>query len=245
MQRGFRLLVASVLVVSAVFVVRADVIPSQAAEVQLQLGDLLLCGGKLFRNPWKRSGTRRAWRRPIYAQARRRPHPVGAAVRRVRRSAPDRGKAHPGQPPQPGGDGGNGDTLWASGLFEQAEAKYRDALAAARAGARAPRAGQVPCRPRANSCRAMNEAQAALRLSPRDLEIHHTVGTIYERMHKYEEAATAYSNYINLLPNKDTSAKALRGRARRSGSCSRSGSACRSRPNPALTTRCSRFPSGW
>ena len=55
---------------------------------------------------------------------------------------------------------------------------------------------------------AMNEAQAALRLSPRDLEIHHTVGTIYERMHKYEEAAAAYSNYVNLLPNKDHSEKA-------------------------------------
>ena len=42
-----------------------------------------------------------------------------------------------------------------------------------------------------------------MRLSPRDMEIHHTVGTIYERMHKNEEAANAYSNYVNLLPNKD------------------------------------------
>ena len=54
----------------------------------------------------------------------------------------------------------------------------------------------------------MDEAQAALRLAPRDLEIHHTVGAIYERMHKYEEAAAAYSNYVNLLPNKDRSEKA-------------------------------------
>src|SRR5207253_1440900 len=55
---------------------------------------------------------------------------------------------------------------------------------------------------------AMNEVQAALRLAPRDMEIHHTVGTIFERMHKYEEAAGAYSNYVNLLPNKDHSEKA-------------------------------------
>ena len=55
---------------------------------------------------------------------------------------------------------------------------------------------------------AMDEAQTALRLSPRDLEIHHTVGAIYERMHKYEEAAGAFSNYVNLLPNKDHSEKA-------------------------------------
>src|SRR5205814_8142976 len=55
---------------------------------------------------------------------------------------------------------------------------------------------------------ALNEGQMALRLSPRDLEIHHTVGTIYERQHKYEEAANAFSNYVNLLPNKDHSEKA-------------------------------------
>src|SRR3954470_16897007 len=55
---------------------------------------------------------------------------------------------------------------------------------------------------------AMAEAQAALRLAPRDLEVHHTVGAIYERMHKFEEAAGAYSNYVNLLPNKDHSEKA-------------------------------------
>jgi len=60
---------------------------------------------------------------------------------------------------------------------------------------------------------AMNQAQAALRLSPRDLEVHHTVGAIYERMHKYEEAAAAYGNYVNLLPNKDTSEKASWSRA--------------------------------
>ena len=54
----------------------------------------------------------------------------------------------------------------------------------------------------------MDEAQAALRLAPRDLEIHHTVGAIYERMRQYEEAAGAFTNYVNLLPNKDRSDKA-------------------------------------
>ncbi len=47
-----------------------------------------------------------------------------------------------------------------------------------------------------------------MNLAPRDLEIHHTIGAIYERMHKYEEAAAAFSNYVNLLPNKDRSEKA-------------------------------------
>ena len=54
----------------------------------------------------------------------------------------------------------------------------------------------------------MNEAQAALKVAPRDREIHHTVGSIFERMRRYEQAAAAYTNYINLLPNKDRSEKA-------------------------------------
>ena len=53
----------------------------------------------------------------------------------------------------------------------------------------------------------------ALTASPRDAEIHHTVGSIYEKLHRYEEAANAFSSYINLLPNKDRSAKAAWARA--------------------------------
>jgi predicted aspartyl protease len=55
---------------------------------------------------------------------------------------------------------------------------------------------------------AMTTAQTALSIAPRDLELHHTVGAIYERMHKFEEAAGAFTNYVNLLPNKDHSEKA-------------------------------------
>src|SRR5204863_269327 len=99
------------------------------------------------------------------------------------------------------------------GLFEEAELRYRDALALM---PELPRglhgiARSLLARNRLDD--AMNQAQAALRLSPRDLEIHHTVGAIYERMHKYEEAAAAYGNYVNLLPNKDTSEKAAWSRA--------------------------------
>src|SRR5262249_48458176 len=57
------------------------------------------------------------------------------------------------------------------------------------------------------------EAQRAVKLAPRDLEIHHTLGTIYERLHKFEEAAASFTNYVNLLPNKDTSNKANWSRA--------------------------------
>jgi Flp pilus assembly protein TadD/predicted aspartyl protease len=100
------------------------------------------------------------------------------------------------------------DALWASGLFDEAESRYRDALSTI---PELPRGRHGMARALAARNRlqeAMDEAQAALKSSPRDLEIHHTVGAIYERMHKYEESAGAFSNYVNLLPNKDTSEKA-------------------------------------
>jgi predicted aspartyl protease len=101
-----------------------------------------------------------------------------------------------------------GDAMWSMGLFEEAEGLYRDALSAAPALARGHHGMAKSLAARSRLDEAMIEAQAALQLSPRDLEIHHTVGAIFERMHKYEEAAGAYSNYVNLLPNKDHSEKA-------------------------------------
>ncbi|MDR1990745.1 MAG: aspartyl protease family protein [Acidobacteriaceae bacterium] len=100
------------------------------------------------------------------------------------------------------------DALWASGLFEEAESRYQEALSRVPDLARGHHGMARALAARGRLDEAMDEAQTALRLSPRDLEIHHTVGTIYERMHKYEEAAGAFSNYVNLLPNKDHSEKA-------------------------------------
>src|SRR5204863_1366254 len=84
-----------------------------------------------------------------------------------------------------------GDSLWASGLFDDAETKYRDALSIAPEMARAHHGMARSLLARSLLDDAMGQAQAALRLAPRDLEIHHTVGTIYERMHNYAAAAAA------------------------------------------------------
>src|ERR1043165_1630889 len=47
MQRGFRFVAASAIVVTASLVIRADVTnPSQSTEIQLQLGDLLFSEGR-------------------------------------------------------------------------------------------------------------------------------------------------------------------------------------------------------
>jgi predicted aspartyl protease/thioredoxin-like negative regulator of GroEL len=100
------------------------------------------------------------------------------------------------------------DALWSAGLFDEAEREFRDALAVEPELSRGHH-GQARALASQNRLEdAMNEAQTALKLSPRDPEIHHTVGAIFERLRRYEQAAAAYTNYVNLLPNKDRSDKA-------------------------------------
>ncbi|MBI3402534.1 MAG: aspartyl protease family protein [Acidobacteria bacterium] len=209
MQSAFRVVAASTLIVAATFVIRADVTPqSQQFEVQVQLGDVLFSEGRYldsleaYRNALKVAPPDMA-RRPRVG--------VIASALRVAEFDLARQEAeqlYKSDPTGPESMSLYGDALWSSGLFQEAEAKYRDALAAAPNLARGHHGLAKALAARSRLEDAMNEAQAALRLSPRDLEIHHTTGAIYERMHKYEEAAGAYSNYVNLLPNKDHSEKA-------------------------------------
>src|SRR4051812_19200150 len=68
--------------------------------------------------------------------------------------------------------------------------------------------------PSTSGCPALKEpaqadAQEALRLEPREGEFHNTVGAIYQRMHRFEEAAAAFANYVNLLPERDRNDRAL------------------------------------
>jgi len=100
------------------------------------------------------------------------------------------------------------DALWSAGLFDEAHQEFKDALAMVPDLSRG-RHGLARALASQNKLDdALNEAQVALKLSPRDEEIHHTVGSIFERMRRYEQAAAAYGNYVNLLPNKDRSDKA-------------------------------------
>jgi Flp pilus assembly protein TadD/predicted aspartyl protease len=106
-----------------------------------------------------------------------------------------------------------GDALWSAGLFDEADRAYRDGLALAPDSSRA----QFGV---ARSLAATNRLDQALEISlaasagaPRDGEIHALIGDIYERQHRFAQAANAYRNYINLLPNKDRSEKAAWARA--------------------------------
>jgi tetratricopeptide (TPR) repeat protein/predicted aspartyl protease len=208
-QLGPRFVAAAAVLAAASFVIRADTVPpSEASEIQMQLGNLLNGEGRYldaldaYQKALKKAepGTARRARAGVVRMALR-----VAEFALARREAETLARDQPGSPETMSL---YGDALWASGLFELAEAKYRDALAAEPELARGHHGIARSFAARSRLDDAMNEAQAALRLAPRDLEIHHTVGTIYERMHKYEEAAGAYTNYVNLLPNKDRSDKA-------------------------------------
>lgn len=106
-----------------------------------------------------------------------------------------------------------GDALWAQGQFEESEQQFKEALALQRDLPRGLHGMARSLAARSRLEEALDLAQDALRSAPRDAEIHHTVGSIYERLHRYEEAATAFTSFMNLLPNRDRSAKAAWTRA--------------------------------
>src|SRR5262245_48858929 len=209
MQSGFRTLAFLGLTAAACLVLRADgTTQSQAAEVQLQLGNEFFAEGR-YQDALDAYG--RALRgRDLTNPRAARSGLIQAALRvaefDVARTESD--ALLKSSPHDPEAIALNGDALWASGLFDEAEARYKESLAMIPDLARGHHGMARSLAARSRLEEALNEAQLAARLSPRDLEIHHTVGTIYERMHKFEEAATAYNNYVNLLPNKDRSEKA-------------------------------------
>ena len=209
MHSAIRVAVASAIVATATFIISADTTPaSEASEVQLRIGDLLFAEGRFsdsldaYRNALKTA--------PPDATRRPRMGVIASALRVAEFGLArlEAEKLHQSDPKGPDATALYADALWSSGLFQEAETGYRDALAAAPELARGHHGVARSLAARSHLEEALGEAQAALRLSPRDLEIHHTVGTIFERMHKYEEAAAAFSNYVNLLPNKDRSEKA-------------------------------------
>jgi Flp pilus assembly protein TadD len=101
-----------------------------------------------------------------------------------------------------------GDALWAAGMFDEADAAYREATAREPGSSRARYGIARSLATRSQYEAALQEARAALAAAPRDGEIHAAIGEIYERMHRFDEAVGAYTNFINLLPNKDRSDKA-------------------------------------
>ena len=213
-MHGFRFAVAaSAFVVAVSLVIHAEGIQSQSVEIQLQLGNMFFGEGRYQESLEAYKNAVKVAPPDQMRQARGGVILSSLRVAEFESAREEAERLIRESPRAPESLALYGDALWASGLFEQAENKYNDALATTPELARGLHGLARSLAARGQLEQAMVKAQAALRLSPRDLEIHHTVGSIYERTHKYEEAAAAYTNYVNLLPNKDTSYKASWSRA--------------------------------
>ncbi len=210
MRRGVLSFAMSVMVVGAsVAIYGGDVISqSQSGEVQLQLGHEFFREGRFadsldaYRKALKSAGpvNIRAARSGVIQSALR---IADFPVARIEAAT-----LLEESPEDPSVLATYADALWASGLFEEAEGRYRDALAKAPELARGLHGMARALAARTKLDEALTMAEAALRHAPRDLEMHHTLGSVFERMRRYEEAAASYTNYVNLLPNKDRSEKA-------------------------------------
>jgi tetratricopeptide (TPR) repeat protein/predicted aspartyl protease len=214
MHSRLRFVAVAALVAAVSLVGRAQgTLPSRSGDIQLQLGDILYGEGRYqesleaYRNAVRvaapdqmrhaRSGLIRAALRVAEFEV------AHQAAEKLVLASPRAAEALALY----------GDALWAAGLFEQSEARYRDALAIAPDLARGRHGLARSLAARSQLQQAIAEALATVQLAPDDGEVHHTVGTIYERLRRFEEAAAAYTNYVNLLPNKDNSIKAAWSRA--------------------------------
>jgi len=94
------------------------------------------------------------------------------------------------------------DSLWASGLFDEAEVAYQSTLKLYPTSARA-RFGVARSRAQHGQTEdALTDALVAHEADPADVEILVLVGELYERLFKYDEAAQAYQDYVGLLPDR-------------------------------------------
>jgi tetratricopeptide (TPR) repeat protein len=203
MKRGIRFAAVAGMLAAASFVVHTSLTAqSESAEIQLQLGHQLMSEGRY-------QDAVAAFQRALtVVPGAAREARVGIVQAALRLGAFEQARAHAdallqASPRDPVALALAGDALWAAGLFQEAEARFHESLELQPNLARGRHGLARSLAAQSKLDEAMTEAQLALKLSPRDSELHHTAGVIFERRHQFEEAASAFSSYLNLLPNRD------------------------------------------
>lgn len=108
----------------------------------------------------------------------------------------------------------SGDALWAIGLFDEAEAAYRQASQLSPFLPRALHGLSRALASRTRLSEALDQILGALDASPDDPDLHAQAAAVYERLGRYDEAARAYARYAELLgPAEEIAIAAARGRA--------------------------------
>ena len=117
-------------------------------------------------------------------------------------------------PQQAGAQAIDGDALWSSGLFPEADARYAAALALAPENARAlhGRARSLASRQRPEE--ALADLRRAIAVDRTDPVFQYTLGMVYEQLRRYPEAAVALNAYARMVGKNDAEmAAAARSRA--------------------------------
>ncbi len=99
----------------------------------------------------------------------------------------------------------HGDVLWASGLFDEAERRFDDALAVDPAD---PTALHGRARSRASKRQfeaALVDVRKAIATDPEEPSFHYTLASILEDTRQFPEAARALERYLDLIPARDES----------------------------------------
>jgi predicted aspartyl protease/Flp pilus assembly protein TadD len=107
----------------------------------------------------------------------------------------------------------HGDSLWATGLFPEAERRYRDTLALDPKHARAHHGMARVLTVSRSFAAALDQVRAAIDYDPTEAEFHHTEGYIHERRGEFAESAEALRRFQNLLPPRDREERSLLSRA--------------------------------
>jgi Flp pilus assembly protein TadD/predicted aspartyl protease len=103
----------------------------------------------------------------------------------------------------------SGDALWAAGFFDEADREYERALAVDTQSARARHGIARSLNSRSRLTDALGEVGRALELSPNDSDVQALRGTVLERLNRFEDAASAFEAYANLLPKREFGAISL------------------------------------
>lgn len=97
-----------------------------------------------------------------------------------------------------------GDALWASGLFDEAETAYADALSRAPLSPRARYGVARGLATRNRTTEALDAVRAALAATPDDADAHGLAAGLYERLRRFDDAADEYRRYAALTPDDPT-----------------------------------------
>jgi Flp pilus assembly protein TadD/predicted aspartyl protease len=206
---------ACAIAIVAPLLVLAQVPQSATADIELQLGDLLMNDARFreAQEPYRRAISASADQPSLRRRAR-----SGLVLALLRtgdflNAHTEASRLTDDNPNDAHAQALMGDTLWALGLFDEAWDAYNTALKNDSGEPRAHHGRARSLTARGRLTDALVEAQEAVKLAPREPEFHHAVGLIYERQHRYDEAVVVFGNYVNLLPNRDHSETATWTRA--------------------------------